>query len=220
MIPDILKKIDNKFLELINLQNSSMSGRVVVVVGSNACGKSLFRKAINQKLSENEDLFVTHFSQEGRSKGGFERIFLYGSESDESTGYLTVSSLIRNFNKDRNSPWVTICDEPEIGLSEESQSGLGIWLHDKMEKDTLSNLLGIVVITHSRHIVSALSKCKEFIFLDLDGLYSTHKEWLERKILPIRPETIKTKGLTRWKEFSQFFKQRKSIDSKQKQDRK
>lgn len=156
---------------------------MVAVVGGNACGKSLLRRAIVQKLYYDEKLFVAHFSQEARSKGGFERAFVYGSE-DESTGYLTISSLLKNFRQDRDKPWVTVCDEPEIGLSEESQIGLGIWLRDRMTED-MPNLLGMVVVTHSRHVVSALSKCDGFRLLDLDGKHNTAEEWLDRDIVPV-----------------------------------
>jgi len=206
VIPDILKTLYSGFIDLMNLRGDSIACRVAVVVGSNACGKSLLRRAIVQKLHYDEKLFVAHFSQEARSKGGFERAFVYGSEDDESTGYLTISSLLKNFRQDRDKPWVTVCDEPEIGLSEESQIGLGIWLRDRMAKD-MPNLLGMVVVTHSRHVVSALSECDGFRLLDLDGKHNT--EWLDRDIVPVSPQQIKDRGQARWHEFSGYFNRRR-----------
>ena len=70
-------------------------------------------------------------------------------------------------------------------------------------------MLGMVVVTHNRHVVSALSECDGFRLLDLDGEHATAEEWLARDIVPVSPQQIKDKGMSRWREFSGYFNHRR-----------
>ncbi len=81
-------------------------------------------------------------------------------------------------------------------------------LRDRMAEE-MPNLLGMVVATHSRHVVSAISGCDGFRLLDLDGEHATTEEWLGRNIVSATPQQVKDRGMTRWREFSGYFSRRR-----------
>ena len=73
-----------------------------------------------------------------------------------------------------------IIDEPEIGMSRESQLGIAQVILDKYlaNKD---KIYGLLLITHSETIVNAVKDIA--IFKNLDGI-ETADDWLNREIVP------------------------------------
>ena len=85
-----------------------------------------------------------------------------------------------------------VFDEPEVGCGEEVQLGLALWIN-KMREYIDKYTLGLLIITHSRHIVKNV-ECDNFI--NLEG--KTKDEWLNREIVPKDPEEL-------YKEGDEFF---------------
>lgn len=82
-----------------------------------------------------------------------------------------------------------VIDEPEIGMSEESQLGLANYLNS-IKDDVLSRNYGLLVITHSRILVANVeSDC----FINIESL--TKDEWLNRVLIPTDLERVKEDAL-------------------------
>ena len=72
--------------------------------------------------------------------------------------------------------------------------GAAQFLRDQLA-DMPPNLIGIVVMTHSRHFVSILKDVPRSQFINLGGEYATADDWLSRTIKPIPPQKLMDAGL-------------------------
>lgn len=162
--------------------------RLMIVVGDNCSGKSLFRRVFTVAMKiygkkRGHDIEVMALSQELRSSEGMVKAFVYGSENWESTGAISAWNLCQGFSTSagRDNPHVLLWDEPEIGLSEESQMGVGAFLLEQMvHLERYPNLLGLVLMTHSSYVVRALKELPDTCFLHI-GKGGTVDEWLNRE---------------------------------------
>ena len=93
-----------------------------------------------------------------------------------------------------------VIDEPEIGMSEESQLGLANYLN-KIKDDTLSRNYGLLVITHSRTLVANV---ESDYFINIEGL--TKDEWLNRVIIPTDFEIVKEDAFSLFKALAKRLK--------------
>ena len=73
-----------------------------------------------------------------------------------------------------------VFDEPEIGMSEETQLATVMFLNSK-KHEILDRNLGILLITHSRVIASNI---QEDDFLSVDPQYTSKEAWLSRTLVP------------------------------------
>ena len=80
-----------------------------------------------------------------------------------------------------------IIDEPEIGMSRESQLGIARYILDKYIENK-DKIYGMLVITHSETIVEELKDT--CVFLNLDGINDIDS-WLNREIVPTDFELLK-----------------------------
>lgn len=136
--------------------------RLVVLTGSNASGKSLLVRFLGSRAADYfkddprgvERLIIGMLT---RSQGGFMRAFVYGSESDDSTGQISVKAvngLISNA-PNRKRVFLAALDEPDIGLSEDYAQAMG----DKVAAfatDLPPLCAALVVVSHSRALISRL----------------------------------------------------------------
>ena len=76
-----------------------------------------------------------------------------------------------------------IIDEPEIGMSEESQLGIANLLKAPMPY-ILDNSYGLILITHSRIIVETFKDSADFHYLGLSKAGMDVDSWLSRKLIP------------------------------------
>jgi energy-coupling factor transporter ATP-binding protein EcfA2 len=197
MLPDIRSYADKEFLAFLGIEDAPpLEGRVLVITGENASGKSFFRRLYAHFISKlthgDESIEVMTLSMEARSEGGIRRVFLYGgSEEDEATGALTLKNLRSGWatSRDRDTPHIIIWDEPELGLSEESQISAARFIQQQCN-DWPKNLLGVIFMTHSRIIVQEVMKTEGSAFLNLGGRYATAESWLNRQIVPRDIEEI------------------------------
>ena len=181
------------------------SASILVVTGQNAAGKSLLRRYLQMTLKRDYEMEVIHLSQEGRSTGGIERAFIYGSEGYESTGAMTAKTFIVGMKtmRKRERPHVVIWDEPEIGMGDELQLGTANWFCSQLE-DWPEHLQGIVLLTHSRYFVRRVMEFPGARWLSLDGI-KTPEAWLDREIVPVDPETVLKTGHERFRRVSKIL---------------
>jgi ABC-type Mn2+/Zn2+ transport system ATPase subunit len=160
--------------------------KVTILTGRNASGKSLIRKLLNSYLEEvlnKKKVLVTHSSQEIRTKSNPSMGALGSAAHDLpwlATSHNTIHTIDVAF-KYENADYIVI-DEPEIGIGEELQLGLADYLNEKI----MSVKCGVMVITHSKHIVKNL---KHDDFINLENM--SEDEWLNREIKPVSVEEFK-----------------------------
>ncbi len=180
--------------------------RLTVITGDNASGKSLLRKILSNEYRDQGIEFI-HTSQTGRARSGIERMFIYGSEEDDSTGFNSVRTLLGVLRtaRERTGPVVIMLDEPEIGCSDETAAALGQRL--ARDLDGLSNLHACYVVSHSRCLVRPLL-----------GLAPTHwrlseqpmslEAWVDRPVSPEAPlEGLVALGRERWRAVQRIVKE-------------
>ncbi len=134
--------------------------RLILISGSNGGGKSFLVKALGSYL---------HLEAKGkvewmavgmslRTSPGMARAFMFGDEGRESTGRISLKAVLGGLRtcKGREHPHALILDEPDVGLSEGYQAGLGELLSD-FAGDLPALTRALIVVTHSRTIAKALS---------------------------------------------------------------
>jgi len=169
-------------------RNFSTLTRVLVIVGSNASGKSFLRRYV--QLTLKEKIEVIALSHELRTQGNFSTALVYGDESWQSTGAITAQTFLTGVKtmRERTKPHVVVWDEPEIGCSEELQTGCANWLHKNLHPWP-KFLQGLILLTHSRIWARRAMDYPHAKFLSLDG-YRNVEDWLRREVKPVDPETI------------------------------
>lgn len=138
----------------VHLKLDVGTGPLVVITGENASGKSFFRKIVSQ-AHQMSDAECMHLSQQGRATGGIQRAFIYGSEDDESTGYIssqTVSRAIRT-SLARTTKHSIFFDEPDIGLSDNYAASLGKQIADYCQAPS-PHLFAVFVSSHNKTLMS------------------------------------------------------------------
>lgn len=205
MIPPLLDNVREDLCEYFGVNPDMWSGKdVLIIVGHNGAGKSFVRRMLKVGAQES-NIRVYDFSQERRCGGGIANAFLYGSETDESTGYLTLHTFRGAFRQDPEDDYLLLWDEPEIGLSEESQLGLVAFLREQLEQPK-ARRLGCIFMTHSRSFVQGFLDYPDLAFVDLNKRYRTARGWVNRKPKAIPIETTLRQGLARYRELSQKLK--------------
>jgi hypothetical protein len=161
---------------------------VVVITGNNACGKSLIRRMMGQRLDD-AGIKMMAISQEKRSvspvqEQGILKLMCYGNERDDSTGYNSVKTFRGLIDASRrvDRKVALFLDEPEIGLSEEYAVSMGLELAAYSIK-LPENIVGVFVVSHSRALVAQLEPI---------GPYHWHlgeqmnlSSWLKRMVEPL-----------------------------------
>jgi len=189
--------------KLISIADSIEVGKITILTGSNASGKSLIRKllpfSINRRLGLNEkERSVSSISMQLRTElksewGAFSSIThdMPEDSTSQSTIY-TLTRLLNNFKDDEsNKKEITkkflVIDELEIGMSNEVILGTCLYLNDLLKKIE-KNIYGVLIITHSELVVRSLEHSN---FINIDGL--SEEEWIHRPLVPVMPE-----DLTEW----------------------
>ena len=172
--------------------------RLCVITGPNASGKSLVRKILAARYRQMGTEYI-HTSQEKRSSSsGIQRVFIYGDEAEDSTGFNSVKMVLTAIQtgQGREKPFGLMLDEPEIGCSEETAAALGIRV--ARDLDSMSLLHGLYVITHSRALVMRLLPLEPTHLRLEDDLSLT--TWAFRLTRPVESleDLVKT-GQDRWR---------------------
>lgn len=191
--------IDNHIDRIVDVTESIETGKVTILTGGNASGKSVIRKLLNTRLSKKlgkEKGVTSSVSMELRTSGnsGLMGTGLDHMHSDlpwTSTGENTLD-LVCNLLKSNTSEKMAkenkryiIIDELETGLSKEVLLGVCNLLNTEMD-NILKNSYGVLLITHSDEVVTQV---KHDVFLNIEGM--TEEEWLNREIVPVSPDDIR-----------------------------
>lgn len=182
---------------LIDIMQSVDLHKVTVLTGRNGGGKSMIRKLLAQFLAMKYELrdrdrdrspIVASISMDARAGidagMGFNQMFSRDLEwlpTSENT-FHQVEDLLKS--KDR----FLVLDELELGMGEELQAGLAGYINETL-KTRMDDLLGVLVITHSRAMVKYLD---HDAFINLEGM--TEEEWLNREVIPMSPEDLQKKS--------------------------
>ena len=168
------------------------TGHVTILTGDNGTGKSLIRKVLCSSLrnQENDDTIkIADISREKRTGlhvglgggGVFLRDVEWVATSDNSLSFLY--SLL-NSAKDR----YLVLDEPELGMSQDLQKSIGIYLSKRIP-ETMKENRGMLIITHSREFVRSLSV--EHVFVNLQK--KSEEEWLNESAKEIDLDDFRKK---------------------------
>ena len=176
------------FLDTVTL------GKLIVLTGGNATGKSLIRKVLWQSLKE--------LKPDGRKPGCYTADTSMERRTNSNAAYGALSSMfcdvgwvatsensIHNVESvmDLDDRFIVL-DEPEVGCSLELQAGLADYIN-KRKQEVLEKNLGLLVITHSKPLVERLDMDE---FFNMEGM--TKEEWLNREIVPIDIEQFKNEA--------------------------
>lgn len=157
---------------------------LMTLTGENGGGKSLAVKFIGQlaeKLGEEQGLKVEviDIGMGRRTSSGIVRAMMFGDESKDSTGNISVQTMKTAINTSlgRKGPHILIFDEPDIGLGEGYHSAAGKFIVDFARRKT-DVCLGIVVVSHSRKLLAPLIEAGASSLRVGDDLRPV-REWLE-----------------------------------------
>lgn len=167
---------------ILQVLHSIQPHRLTILTGPNASGKSLIRKQLTYHLMDSLSLprnqpcvaSISLSSRMSRYDGNPNLFYEVDSEATSINSLRLIKAVVKT--KDR----YIVFDEPEIGMSEETQLATALFLNGKKE-ELLKDNLGILVITHSRVIASNIDNDD---FLSVDPQYTTKEEWLNRTIVP------------------------------------
>lgn len=177
---------------ILDVLDQIKTGHVTILTGDNGTGKSLIRKVLCSSLrnQENDDTIkIADISMEKRTGlhaglgggGVFLRDVEWVATSDNSLSFLY--SLL-NSAKDR----YLVLDEPELGMSQDLQKSIGIYLSKRIP-ETMKENRGMLIITHSREFVRSLSV--EHVFVNLQK--KSEEEWLNESAKEIDLDDFRKK---------------------------
>ena len=134
------------------------NSRLVMVTGENASGKSFFVRVMAAYCrfgADKEEAILVDMTM--RTEGGLARAFVFGDEGSQSTGNISLQSVVKGITtcKGREKNHYIFYDEPEIGLSEGYQMAMGAYFARFME-ELPANTKGVVIATHSKYVVQPL----------------------------------------------------------------
>lgn len=214
------------------------NAKLVLVLGSNAGGKSFFRRLIRLmthagtrhrghwkggkfvqgpwKVEPGEFPVreMVHISMESRTSGGVVSAMVYGTEDWQSTGENSAHTVEMGAktSQGRCHPNIMYWDEPDIGMSAASAAGAGLEIKDML--NDLSPLVQAVFVTsHSAPLVAQLVEFEpHYLHLGDEKGPATLCEWLEeqKNPTPVRPSEVKRASTRRYRQIQAILNRRKS----------
>jgi len=177
-------------------------GKLLVVLGENASGKSFFRR-ITQSLCQKAEVECMGLSMEGRRSIAHKPwlAMVYGDEMHDSTGYNSASVVTTGIRtcRSRTTAHVIFWDEPDLGLSDNGAAGVGVALQEFLQ-DPPTSTLAAIVVTHSKSLVQPLVTLKpHYLYLGEGDIPLTVEDWLKSPTAPRHPDEILKKGRERYR---------------------
>jgi len=216
------ERLDNHVSHIVDLVKSIELGKVTILTGGNALGKSVIRKQIAFKLDKLlTEQGVAHdinhlvastsmqLRTESRPEWGGLSTMTHDTpwcSTSETTVHL-IKALLKE--SDKKKKYIVI-DELEIGMSREVQVGMCQYLNEHMQ-ELLDKTYGVLVITHSEDVVKTL---KHDNWINIEGM--SEDEWLNREIVPVDPDDLKNWAL----ELFKAIRDRENDNKKKKDEKK
>lgn len=160
----------------------------LLIVGENACGKSLLRQILKVAKLDKADKFLRfHSSMQLRTANNASMGALSSMMHDLpwlATSHTTLTHLEKVLGTadeaiEKDQLFSLCIDEPEIGLGFGAQRGLAKWMYSELNTRA-KKALYTMVITHSPIFVQNAPEDWEFIDLSLNPTKSI-PEWLEKQ---------------------------------------
>lgn len=199
---------------------SKSGSKLVLVLGENAGGKSLFRRLIRVMTHPGSKGAygdppvprgpfpvgeVIGLSMQGRTSSGFERSCVYGEESYHSTGENSAHTVAMGIQTacGRNHTSILYWDEPDIGMSGGAAAGAGVAIREFIQKDDAPLVEAVFLTSHSPALIRQLRVCDpHYIFLGDANGPKTLDEWFEwqQNPTPVTPEQLKELAYKRFRD--------------------
>lgn len=149
--------------------NEIKDSKFIVLTGDNATGKSYFSKMLSSWMARHENtspilLSMINRTGSGVNGSGFTKTFIYGDQSEQSTGETSVSvvrkafgSVMKRYEEKDTKQSIIVLDEPDIGLSEGYQYAIGQYIAQQYnEVKDLDSFSGILLVTHSKNLIKGI----------------------------------------------------------------
>ena len=165
--------------------------KLTVLVGPNGVGKSLIRKQLGVRFHDKypKDRGIVkqvsmQLRTELRSEWGALACAAHDSEY-EPTSMSTYDLIKRVFGAvEESKRTYLVIDEPDIGMSLESQLGIASYMKE-MYDSHIDKLLGMLVITHSADIVKYLvENGADFLYVGYNFVSFDYDAWVNREVIP------------------------------------
>jgi Fe-S cluster assembly ATPase SufC len=191
---EINDKIISEHIEKIKhvIYEDIKENEINILVGANGVGKSLVRKQMvfpivnNHPNAKNKKGLVKSISMQFRTESRPEWGALSSMSHDSPYRPTSVSTfdlynhLISALENEGKS--FLIIDEPEIGMSKETQLAMAEVLKKAIPM-LKKKSYGVLIITHSEIIVEALKEDCNFINLGYNTISYDVNEWLNREVV-------------------------------------
>lgn len=186
-------------------------GKLVLVVGENASGKSFFRRVV-MGVCQQRKVECMHISMQGRRQSHIFNSFIYGSEDYDSTGKnsaRTVSTGIKT-SHDRENSHVLFWDEPDLGMSDTWAASTGEAIAN-FGAEAPNHLVYAFVVTHNRAMIKQLVKAKPHVLIFDDGeVYGSLSSYLDREITTYPLSELDARCQRRFKLIQAVLNERKA----------
>ena len=193
--------------------------KLVLVLGENAAGKSLFRRVMNGATHKGKaaryegdseairrgSFPVSEFmglSMQGRTSSGFMSSVVYGEESYHSTGENSAHTLLTGIKTAGGREHTTILymDEPDIGASASVSAGMGVALREWLVSSEAPLVQAVFVTSHSPALVAQLASLNpHYVYLGNEKGPASLQAWLlaQQNPVPVSPEVLKEQARER-----------------------
>lgn len=147
-------KMPDGTLAFPNMHVENNESKVIIIYGDNASGKSLIATLFEYNLRKLEPKIPTRNAcMANRTESGFQKAFIYGDESSQSTGQTSIMVAMKAFNATlEDTSGVVILDEPDVGLSDRFQAPLGQLI---AQKALGFGDHGLILISHSKLLIDS-----------------------------------------------------------------
>lgn len=169
-------------------KNEVSHPRILMIAGDNGSGKSLAVEYLRGWVKVFHEFATVQVSIRERTgaglsdMAGMRRTFMFGDESEQSTGATSVRTTETAFKtladriKDGN-PAILVLDEPDIGLSRSFAGAMGQYIGQRF-KEVNSDNAYLVIISHNQTLAQELAKelRQDPAFVHMETP-KTFKEW-------------------------------------------
>jgi hypothetical protein len=188
------------------------TSNLALILGENASGKSFVRRCAHS-ISKAAGVEFLGVSMELRACGGIERAFIFGDESWEATGVLSIKTVLTGIStcRSRETRHVIFWDEPDLGLSDSAAGGVGLAIAEFV-RNPGKHTQAIFVATHNRHVVEQLAPLDpHYVHVGCDPAEApaTLTDWLQRPVTPCRDlEKLSDAMLTRFRAINALLREK------------